>query len=62
MKQVIVKLARSRIGTTPYQRRVLDSLGLRKLQKAKIFADTPALRGAVAKIPHLLEVTEASAQ
>lgn len=62
MKQVKVKLVRSRIGTTPYQRRVLDSLGLRKLQKVKVFADTPAIRGAIAKVPHLLAVIEEDAK
>lgn len=58
MKQIKVKLVRSRIGTTPHQRKCLDALGLKKMQKTRIFNDTPAIRGIINKIPHLLEVTE----
>lgn len=58
MKQIRVKLVRSRIGTTPHQRKCLDALGLRKMQKSRTFNDTPAIRGIINKIPHLVEVTE----
>lgn len=58
MKQIKIRLVKSRIGTTPHQRKCLDALGLRKMQKTRVFNDTPAIRGIVRKIPHLLEVIE----
>lgn len=58
MSQIKVKLIRSRIGTTPHQRKMLDALGLRKMQKVRIFNDTPAIRGIIAKIPHLVSVVD----
>lgn len=61
MSQIRIKLVRSRIGTTPYQRKCLDALGLKRLQKSRAFNDTPAIRGIVRKIPHLLEVCEEAA-
>lgn len=59
MKQIKVKLVRSRIGTTPHQRKCLDALGLGKMQKTKTFNDTPAIRGIIRKVPHLVSVEEA---
>lgn len=59
MKQIKVKLVRSRIGTTPHQRKMLDSLGLRKLNSERTFTDSPALRGIIEKLPHLVTVSEA---
>ncbi|MBD5553747.1 MAG: 50S ribosomal protein L30 [Desulfovibrio sp.] len=58
MKQIKVKLVRSRIGTTPHQRKCLDALGLGKMQKTKTFNDTPAIRGIIRKVPHLVSVEE----
>lgn len=57
MNKIKVKLIRSRIGATPYQRKLLDSLGLQRLQKEKVFNDTPAIRGIIAKIPHMLSIS-----
>lgn len=58
MKQIKVKLVRSRIGTTPHQRKMLDSLGLKKLNSERIFNDTPSIRGIVNKLPHLVSFSE----
>lgn len=58
MKQIKVKLIRSRIGTTPHQRRLLDALGLRRMNKVKVFNDTPAIRGIISKVPHLTAIVE----
>lgn len=59
MNQIKVRLTRSRIGATPHQRKMLDALGLKKMQKERVFNDTPAIRGIIAKVPHFVEVTEA---
>jgi large subunit ribosomal protein L30 len=56
MADITVRLMKSRAGTTPAQRRVLDALGLRRREASRTFADTPALRGLVAKVSHLVEV------
>lgn len=58
MSQIKVKLVRSRIGITPHQRRMLDALGLRRLQKVKVFNDTPAIRGIIRKVPHLVAIVD----
>jgi large subunit ribosomal protein L30 len=56
VSEIKVQLVKSRIGTTPAQRRILDALGLRKREAIKTFNDTPAVRGMVAKVVHLVEV------
>ena len=56
MKKIKVKLVRSRIGTTPHQRKMLDALGLRRLNSEKVFNDTAAIRGIISKVPHLVSV------
>ena len=58
MAQIKIKLVRSRIGSTPIQRRLLDSLGLKRREMVKTFNDTPAIRGIVAKLSHLVAVVE----
>lgn len=51
-----VKMVRSRIGATPKQRQQLDALGLRKIHQVKEVQDNAAMRGIIAKIPHMVEV------
>ena len=51
-----VKLIRSWIGCSPKQRRVLAALGLKRPGRVKSFTDSPALRGMIAAVPHMLEV------
>lgn len=58
MTEIKVKLVRSRIGTTPAQRRMLDALGLKRRERVKTFKDTPAIRGIIAKVPHLVAVVD----
>lgn len=53
-----VKLVRSKIGCSPNQRSVLESLGLQKIRQEKSHEDSPVIRGMVAKVKHLVEVTE----
>lgn len=58
MTEIKVKLVRSRIGTTPAQRRMLDALGLKRRETVKTFKDTPAIRGIIAKVSHLVAVVD----
>lgn len=57
-KYLKITLVRSTIGRSHYQREVVKGLGLRRLHHTVIREDTPAIRGMIAKIPHLLKVEE----
>jgi len=51
-----VKLIRSRIGTTPAQKKVLDAMGLVRREQVKTLKDNAATRGMIASVSHLVEV------
>jgi large subunit ribosomal protein L30 len=53
-----IKLVRSIICTPEKHRRVVKGLGLRKLNQIVERPDTPAFRGMVKKVPHLLELVD----
>ncbi len=55
---VKITLVKSTIGASPKQRAVVEALGLKKLNKTVELADTPATRGAIAKVSHLVKVEE----
>lgn len=55
-----IEQVRSAHGRSPEQREVLRSLGLRKIRHVVEREDTPAVRGMVDKIPHLVRVLEES--
>jgi len=49
---------RSGVGRPHTQRRVLQGLGLKGPNSTVIVANTPAFRGAIKKVLHLLHVEE----
>lgn len=53
-KTIKIKLVRSTICAPENQKVVVRSLGLRKLNQVVEKPDTPAFRGFVKKVPHLL--------
>ena len=57
-KPLRIKQVRSAIGRPRKQREVLRSLGLRRMHQVVERQDTPAVRGVVAKIPHLVQLVE----
>ncbi len=57
-KTIRIQYFRSRIGCPESQRRILRSLGLKKLNQVVERPDNPATRGIVAKIPHLIQIIE----
>ncbi|MBO4746392.1 MAG: 50S ribosomal protein L30 [Alphaproteobacteria bacterium] len=57
-KKIIVKQIKSVIGRPESQRKVLATLGLGRIGKSHEFADTPAIRGMIAKVAHLISVVE----
>ena len=57
-KMVKITLTKSTIGASPKQRAVVEALGLKKMHKSVELQDTPATRGAIAKVSHLVTVEE----
>lgn len=53
-----VTLVRSPIGYTERQKRTVKALGLHRLNQTVEHEDAPAIRGMLAKISHLVQVTE----
>ncbi|MBZ6379435.1 50S ribosomal protein L30 [Pacificimonas flava] len=53
-----VKQVGSPIRRPKEQRKTLSGLGLGKMHKVVELEDTPAVRGMVAAIPHLVQVVE----
>jgi large subunit ribosomal protein L30 len=56
---VKIKLVRSVIGTTRYQRAVVMGLGLRRINHTVEREDTPEVRGMIDKVSHLVQILEA---
>ena len=61
-RTVRIKWVRSGIGFDYHQKRIVRSLGLKKLNQVVERPDTPQIRGLVAKVPHLVEIVEAVAK
>ncbi len=57
-KTIVVKQIGSPIRRPAIQRQTLIGLGLNKMNKTREREDTPAVRGMVRKIPHLVEIIE----
>ena len=56
--KITVTWKKSAIGYRRGQRRVIASLGLRKLNQTVEHEDTPSIKGMVNKVRHLVEVGE----
>ncbi|GAB4074345.1 50S ribosomal protein L30 [Barrientosiimonas marina] len=57
-KQLEITLTRSVIGQTDKQRETVQSLGLKKIRQSIVRDDTPAVRGMIDKVDHLVTVKE----
>lgn len=57
-KTIVVKQIGSPIRRPAIQRETLKGLGLNKMHRTRELEDTPAVRGMVAKIPHLAVIIE----
>lgn len=55
---ITVEQYRSGIGRPQDQRQTLVGLGLNKLHRRRTLEDTPAVRGMVNKIQHLVRIVE----
>ena len=55
---IVVRQIGSPIRRPAKQRQTLIGLGLNKMHKVRELEDTPAVRGMIRKIPHLVEIVE----
>ncbi|HEU5305238.1 MAG TPA: 50S ribosomal protein L30 [Gemmatimonadales bacterium] len=56
-KKVRLRLTRSIIGLSPKQEATVLALGLRRINQTVVQDDTPTIRGMIARVPHVLQVT-----
>ncbi len=59
MGDITVTQVRSAIGTKPKHRGTLRALGLGRIGQSNTLPDRPEIRGMIAKVPHLIDVTDA---
>lgn len=57
-KKLVVTLRKSVIGSNQAQRATVRGLGLRKVNHSRTLENTPAVRGMVKKVIHLVDVAE----
>lgn len=57
-KTIVVKQIGSPIRRPKKQRETLIGLGLNKMHRTRELEDTPAVRGMVNAIPHLVQIVE----
>lgn len=58
---VVVKQVRSQIGIMPKTKATMRALGLRKIGDVNTLPDRPEIRGMIARVPHLIEVSQKGA-
>jgi len=58
MSKIAVTLRKSTIGYSHRQRKIVESLGLRKLNHTVEHEDSATIKGMIAKVSHLVEVRE----
>ena len=58
MAKIKIKQIGSPIRRPAHQERTLIGLGLGKMHKVVELEDTPEVRGAIAKLPHMVEVID----
>jgi len=57
-KSITLVQTASPIGRNPDQRATLKGLGLNKLHRRRVLEDTPAIRGMIGKVKHLVCVVD----
>ena len=58
MAKIKIKQIGSPIRRPESQRKILIGLGLNKMHRVVELQDTPEVRGAIAKLPHLVQVVD----
>ena len=62
MADITVTQIKSGIGTKPKHRGTLRALGLARIGKTNTLPDRPEIRGMIARVPHLITVTEVGSE
>ena len=55
-RTITIRLKKSTIACNPKQRATVNGLGLRRISHVKTLENTPAVRGMIKKVLHLVEV------
>jgi large subunit ribosomal protein L30 len=58
MADITVTQIKSAIGTKPKHRGTLRALGIGRIGQTNTLPDRPEIRGMIARVPHLIEVSE----
>ena len=58
IKRILIKQVKSGIGYRKKSKETLRALGFKKMNQTIEKNDTPAIRGMIEKVSHLLEVIE----
>jgi large subunit ribosomal protein L30 len=60
--RIRLKQVKSEIGSNQRQRATLRGLGIRRMHKVVEVEDTPAVRGMINKVTHLIQVVPAKVE
>jgi large subunit ribosomal protein L30 len=61
MSELVVTQVKSSISAKPKTKGTLRALGLGRIGKTNTLPDRPEIRGMIARVPHLVRVTESGA-
>ena len=57
-KKLRITLVKSPIGAVPKNKKTVEAVGLRKLNKTVVMPDNEAVRGMIRQVAHLVKVEE----
>ncbi len=57
-KKLRIEQVKSIVGNITPQKRTLVALGLRRIRHARVYSDSPALRGMIEVVKHIVKVDE----
>jgi large subunit ribosomal protein L30 len=55
-RTITIRLVKSKISCPPDQRATVNGLGLKRIRQERTLENTPAVRGMIKKVLHLVEV------
>ena len=58
MSTIKIKQVKSRIGAPADQKKTLDAMGLRKLNRVVEHEETPSILGMIEKVKHLVAIVK----
>ena len=57
-KNITITLIKSPIGSSAKQRKILESLGIKRINKTISHKNTPEIVGMIKKVKHLISIEE----